>query len=287
MAHPRRDCSAIYCKGVVPFLKLRDLLADPVPPPAIDEDDSRAWHPHLPRTRTVIPPLGQLVQATIRTGTIVQLQHLPDGLFLVIGTDPEVVYRVVAQPMPRCWWHSRPGRPLRFRHPQPPNRYYIVDSLGKRTTALVQDADGRVCSRYEYRAKGRTLYASTNTPRMEREQRRLDKMFAGLPLPDRRPDIRDFKNSIPKLMTYRPRRMHKRTWMRLILACRYGWRGDQLETETTAELMAYRHRKWNRARWRPEFRANIVPFNLARWQYQFCEERDQEEPGIGDRRYID
>jgi len=291
--------SSLYRKGVVPFLKLQELLADPVPPvPPVNDDDDDAWRPHLPKTRTVIPSPGQWMASThLKTGIIVRLEHRPDGLFLVIATDPEVVYLVVAQAMPRRWWHSRatrlfnyrplePGHPS-SRHPRPPNRYLIQDSLGNRVLMLYQTADGRVCSRHEYEAGGRKLYRSDNTPKMEREQRRLDKMFAGLPLPDRRPDILNFRNSIAKLMTYRPERMHRRTWMRLILTARYGWKGDQLETETTATLMDYQHRPANRAKWRPEFRDNIVPFNLARWQYQFGRRIEQEEPGIGDRRYID
>jgi hypothetical protein len=132
----------------------------------------------------------------------------------VIETSPEVVYPVVAQAMPRRWWHSRRHCPITTRrYPQPPNRYLIQDSLGNRVLTLYQTADGRVCSRHEYEAGGRKLYRSDNTPRMEREQRRLDKLFAGLPLPDRRPDIANFRNSIAKLMTYRPERMHRRTWI--------------------------------------------------------------------------
>ena len=101
-------------------------------------------------------------------------------------------------------------------------------------------------------------------------------------MPDRRP-----RNSIAKLMSYRPYRMHRRTWMRLILTARFGWRGDMLETETTAALMAYQHRKANRRKWRPEFQEHIVPLVRARRQEQARRALAAEGLPIGDSRWID
>jgi hypothetical protein len=284
----------LYAPGVEPFpLRLREFLATSVPPRHGRTPGNRAW----PRIKTIVPPPGRWMASTYRkTGTPVRLEHRPDGgLFLVIGDD--ITYQVVSQPMPRRWWHSRsiqsvsprplePGHPL-SRFPRPPNRYYIVDSLGNRVLMLYQTADGRVCSRHEYEAGGRTLYVSDNIKKSAREQRRLDKLFAGLPLPDRRPDIRNFRNSITKLMTYRPYRMHHRRWMRLILTTRYGWKGEQLETETTAELMNYRHRKANRARHRPQFQAHIEPLNQVRRERQAMAALRAMETPVGDRRWID
>jgi len=281
----------IYSHGVRPFLRLREFLAVAVPPRPGRTPGNRTW----PTVRTIIPDPGQFHQARLRpTGVIVRLEHRPDGLFLVIGDD--ITYRVVPQPMPRLWWHSRSlqpvsprpldaGHPL-SRQPQPPNRYYVLDSLGNRVLLLYQTADGRICSRHEYEKGGRTLYLSDHVPKSAREQQRLDKLFTGLPLPDRRPDILNFRNSLAKLMTFRPHDMEKRTWMRIILTARYGWKGEQLETETTAALMAYNYRKANRAKNRPEFIAHIKPINQAIKAEKARRALDAEGLPIGDVRYI-
>jgi len=168
----------IYSHGVRPFLRLREFLAVAVPPRPGRTPGNRTW----PTVRTIIPDPGQFHQARLRpTGVIVRLEHRPDGLFLVIGDD--ITYKVVPQPMPRLWWHSRSlqpvsprpldaGHPL-SRQPQPPNRYYVLDSLGNRVLLLYQTADGRICSRHEYEKGGRTLYLSDHVPKSAREQREL------------------------------------------------------------------------------------------------------------------
>jgi hypothetical protein len=281
----------LYRHGIVPFLHLRQFLTTAVPPRPDRTPGNRAW----PTTRTIIPDPGQFHQARQHpTGITVRLEHRPDGLFLVIGDD--ITYQVLAQPMPRLWWHSRslqpitsrplePGHPL-SRYPQPPNRYYILDSLGNRVLLLYKTKDGRISSRHEYEMGGPALYVSDNIKKSARESRRLDKLFASLPPPDRRPDILNFRNSLAKLMTCRPPDMKKRVWMKLILTTRYGWRGEMLETETTAELTAYNHRKWNRAKNRAEFRDHIEPINQARRKAKARRALAAERLPIGDARYI-
>jgi hypothetical protein len=74
--------------------------------------------------------------------------------------------------------------------------------------------------------------------------------------------------------------------MKLILTTRYGWRGEMLETETTAELTAYNHRKWNRAKNRAEFRDHIEPINQARRKAKARRALAAERLPIGDARYI-
>jgi hypothetical protein len=250
----------LYLKEIVPFLKLRDLLAVPA-------NDGK--------TRTVIPPPGQFLQATQQpTGIIVRLEHRPDGLFLVINDD--LTYPIIAQPMPRLLWHLYPAHPSReprplhpgdpsSRYPQPPARYVIRDSLGNNVKSLfLHIKTGRICSRYESQAAGVWLYHSYHLKPSAREQRRLDKMFTAFP--ERQADVLDFRNSIAKLMSLRPYDMNKDKWMRLILRARYGFSGADLETETTAALMDYRHRPANRTRRRPHFHRTLGQFNQIRRQ---------------------
>jgi hypothetical protein len=138
---------------------------------------------------------------------------------------------------------------------------------------------GRICSRYESQAAGIWLYHSYHLNPSVREQRRLDKMFAAFP--DRRADVLNFRNSIAKLMSLRPCDMNKDKWMRLILRARYGFSGADLETETTAALMDYRHRPANRTRRRPHFHRTLGQFNRMRWQEKARLELSAEPLPIG------
>jgi hypothetical protein len=234
---------SLYRPDLRPFLQLNQLLAMPRP-------DGR--------TRTFIPAPGQFLQAPQQpTGIIVRLEHRTDGLFLVMagqdGSGGDLTYPVIAQPMPRQRWHSAQ-----------PCRYMLRDSTGHNVRILLLHIpSGGIGSRHELEAAHIYVHSSRDLKPSAREQRRLDKLFAGLPIPHRRPDILNFRNSIAKLMTYRPYDMERRTWMRLILTARYGWRGERLETETTGHLMDYNHRKWNRAKWRPHFH-RILGLNQER-----------------------
>jgi hypothetical protein len=236
---------SLHRKDVVPFLNLKDLLAMPR---------------HDGKTRTFIPAPGQFIQAPQQpTGIIVRLEHRADGLFLVMaGQDDDggdLIYPIIAQPMPRRWWHSRS-----------PVRHLIRDSTGHSVRGLfLHVPSGGVGSRHELEAAHIYVYSSRDLKPSAQAQRRLDKLFADIPDGQRRcRDVLNFKNSLAKLMSARPFDMGRRTWMRLILQARYGFRGVELETETTASLMDYQHRPANRSKHRPHFPRTLGRFNRER-----------------------
>jgi hypothetical protein len=248
-----------YRSDIVPFLRLRDLLAVPVPSDAPADDRA------LPLTYTRIPLPPQRKQFTIR-GIPVRLEAQPHGLFLIIGDS--IVYSIIAQNMPRHRWHHQPRhnqywewtidnrtiqtRPLQpgdpaSRFPLPPVRYLIRDSLGHNTRQLfLHVPTGIIGSEYELRAQSIYIHSSYHLTPAQRHQRNLDRLFARFP--ERRDDVMNLQNDIAKLMTqsHRPYDTRDRTWMRLILAARFSLSGEKLETETTAAIEQWRASKKSR-----------------------------------------
>jgi hypothetical protein len=175
--------------------------------------------------------------------------------------------------MPSLWWHG---------NRRPPLRYFIRDSRGKNVRSLlVHVPTKRIGSRYELESDGIYIYSSRDLDRHAQKHRRLDKMFAGI-FPDPRPDVLNPRNSIAKLMMLRPRYMSKRKWIRDILAARYGWKGRELEEQTTAALTEYQHRPAYREKHRPE-KQYLMEFNRRRWQEKARWELENEPLPLGYR----
>jgi hypothetical protein len=206
---------------VTPFLKLRDLLAVPVPVGRDDNDEP------IYRTRVYIPPPGQFMQSSHQaTGIILRLEHRPNGLFLAIGDT--ILYPIISQPMPIS--PKKNGNPV---------RYLIKDTTGHLVFDLYQsDIDGDeflVGSRWEMarwlHVEG--IYSSHHLTPSQQTERRLAKLFS--PFPELRNRVLDPKNTIAQLMYLRPN-ISRRSWMSVILRAKYniGWK--QIETEVTAAL---------------------------------------------------
>jgi hypothetical protein len=232
---------------VRPFLKVRDLIAGP--------------------TRTTMPPLGHYIQAHQQPSNIlIRLSHRSDGYFLVIAAPTPVTYQVVAQKMPyphRSRWADW-------------NRYLIKDSFGHLVFDLYQTIDGgHIGSRWELAARGVHIYSSRDLKSSEREERRLQKLFA--PFPHRRNDVMNLSNSIVKLMSkpIRPGYLSKRRWLSTILRARHQLQGQELETSVTIALEDYNTRPHHRPKSVPHFHRSLGVFNS--WRQEILDGESIEE----------
>jgi hypothetical protein len=254
-----------YFRKPVLLVRLRDVFAMPNHEPML-----------------LIQP-GQFFTTILPNKLPVRVEHHLDGSWLLV--IPNIAtYSLVAEPMAVPKWRLiwRDGAyhlPSGLRRPV---RFYIHDGTGRRVRNLyaVRNKDGSVVvgSRHELKISYQT--DSMNHPK--RKQRRLTKLFARCP--ERRADVLNFRNSIYKLMTLRPwigkSRIRKRDWLRIIVAARYDLRGDELESEVTANLTAYNCRPANRSRYRPQYYRTLLPLNQAAHQVRQWQEEHSEPPPL-------
>jgi hypothetical protein len=218
-----------------------------------------------PRQPMILISPGQYFTTILPNKLPVRIEHHVDGSWWLLITNL-AVYRLVPIPQPR---------PKRVKNwSRSPVQFFILDHTGQRVRNLYarQNKDGSVDvgSRHELRIN----YRTDRMPPHIRRERRLSKLFASCP--GLRFDVLDTRNSIFKLMRLRPYRMRRRDFMRLCIAARHGLRGDALEEETTATLMAYDTRPANRNRQRLHYHRTLFPINEAtrrarRWQIEHSE----------------
>ncbi len=293
----RRSPAPVLTKKSTLALRARDLFAEPLQPPP----------PNGARTRHRLPRQGEAMTARSPEGLMVRVEHRDDGSWWLMLPDrmenatTVITYPLVVQPM------SVPKRRLiRQRdgtHRLPPGlrqpvRFLIQDTTGRRVRCLLASSDdGRIGSAHEL---GMDTHPTKHFTPLQRLRRRQVKVREQFPLEG--PDILNPNISIRRVLLRCPIGKHRNKFLADVIRARHGpmHKGDlpALEQEITAAID--QHLRRHKRRWRirggggpkpwkmpSSYARTLKPFNEARWQYQAYEEIEQEEPGIGDRRYID
>ncbi len=291
----RRSPVPVLTREPTLALRAKDLFAEPLLPPP------PAGRP----TRHRLPRQGEAMTARSPEGLMVRVEHRDDGSWWLMlpdrmenATTTVITYPLVVQPMSvpkRRLIRQRDGTyrlPPGMRHPV---RFLIQDSTGRRVRNLYLADDGRIGSAHEL---GMDTHPTKHFTPLQRLQRRQDKVREQFPLEG--PDILNPNISIRQVLLRCPIGKHRIKFLASVIRARHGvvHGGDKSVLDEKITVAIDQHLRRHKRRWRIQagpkpwkmpssYARTLKPFNEARWQYQAYEEIEQEEPGIGDRRYID
>jgi hypothetical protein len=257
----RVPSSSIYGKKAMPAVRIADLFKA--------------------NNLKKLPP-GRYSDVILSSGLPCRVGHYPDDTWWV-----EIAGRYRYQLVPRfipvssrhlIWIKAEQQYRLPYGQ-EPPTSFYALDALGKRVSTLFVLDNGTIPAPFGSRHELKIYYRCNNRAKpAAREQRRIDRLF--MKYPDRKTDVMNPKNSIPKLMSLRPWNLLKRKWMRLILKARYNLKGQELETQTTRQLESYHTRPANRSRNRPQYAYTLGPMNWAAHQDKVWRDEHSEPPPL-------
>jgi hypothetical protein len=244
--------------------------------------------PTTPRMRHL--PIGQKMVTILPNKLPVVVEHRTDGSWALvipnIGTWP-----LIAQEMPvpkRRMIRKNGVHHLPFGLHQPV-RFMILDATGRKVRCLYMDQDERVGSAHEI---GAAAYDTDHMTSSERTMRHQDRVRQAFPLQG--DDMLNPNIKIRRVLARRPFYKHRTKFLEQIIRARHGivHKGDRipLQEEVTMAINEYlwtRRRRHLRASDHPTYATTLKPFNEARWLDQLGRRIEQEEPGVGNRRFID
>ncbi len=237
-------------------------------------------------------PIGQKMVITLPNKLPVVVEHRTDNSWHLvipnIGTWP-----LIAQEMPvpkrrmirkNGVHHLPPGL-------HPPVRFVILDATGRRCRNLYMTQDEIVGSVHEIGAAAYATDHMTPTQRLEWRRTRVRQAF-----PLQGDDMLNPNIKIRRVLARRPFYKHRTKFLERIIRARHGivHKGDRipLQEEVTLAINEYLSRRGGPKRYlrlsdHPTYATTLKPFNEARWLNQLGRRIEQEEPGVGDRRFID
>jgi hypothetical protein len=223
----------------------------------------------------------------------VVVEHRTDGSWhLVIPNVGNWLLIAQAMPVPKRRMIRKNG--VHYLPPglHPPVRFVILDATGHKVRNLYMTADERVGSQHEL---GATAYWTDHMTPFQRLQWRQDRVRRDFPL--QADDMLNPNIKLRRVLARRPFYQHRTKFLEQIIRARHGivHKGDRmpLQEEVTMAINEYLWtrrsgpRPYQKLSDHPTYARTLKPFNEARWWVQAGEKVMQEEPGVGDRRYID